>query len=163
MAIVAVIALDLPGKALRATGAATGQAGFAVTGYQIVGLRNMDRRQVDAVVTDELHRAAAEAPIGSDKPAQALVDLDRIRGAAVRVLPLLADRARDTDDHPVNHQIAKVARFSWLKSQLLLTRTLPGVQALLDAGVDVPVLMPLPWGPDRRAVIEDTMRAAAGT
>lgn len=27
------------------------------------------------------------------------------------------------------------------------------------AGVDVPILMPLPWGPDRRQVIEDTMRA----
>ena len=79
MAIVAVIALDLPGKLLRATGAATGQAGFTVDGYQIVGLRNMDRKLVDAVVTDELRRAAEEAPLGNDRPAQALVDLDRIR------------------------------------------------------------------------------------
>lgn len=31
-----------------------------------------------------------------------------------------------------------------------------------DAGVDVPVLMPLPWGEDRMAVTEATMRAAAG-
>lgn len=30
------------------------------------------------------------------------------------------------------------------------------------AGVDVPVLMPLPWGPDRRAVIDATLDAAAG-
>jgi len=29
----------------------------------------------------------------------------------------------------------------------------------VDAGVDVPILMPLPWGPDRRQVIDDTMRA----
>jgi probable F420-dependent oxidoreductase len=36
------------------------------------------------------------------------------------------------------------------------------VEDYVDAGVDVPVLMPLPWGPDRRQVIEDTMRAAAG-
>jgi cell division protein FtsQ len=79
MAVVAVIALDLPTKALRATGAATGEAGFKVDSYQIVGLKNMDRRKVDAVVTDELRRAAEEAPIGSDEPAQALVDLDRIR------------------------------------------------------------------------------------
>lgn len=79
MAVVAAIALDLPGKLLRATGAATGQAGFAVGGYQIVGLKNMDRKLVDAVVTDELRRAAEEAPLGTDKPAQALVDLDRIR------------------------------------------------------------------------------------
>lgn len=28
-----------------------------------------------------------------------------------------------------------------------------------QAGVDVPILMPLPWGPDRRQVIEDTMTA----
>jgi cell division protein FtsQ len=79
MAVVAAIALDLPGKLLRATGAASGQAGFAVGGYQIVGLRNMDRSDVDAVVTEELRRAAEEAPLGNDQPAQALVDLDRIR------------------------------------------------------------------------------------
>ena len=36
------------------------------------------------------------------------------------------------------------------------------MQAYVDAGVDVPVLMPLPWGADRRQVIEDTMVAAAG-
>ena len=28
-----------------------------------------------------------------------------------------------------------------------------------QAGVDVPILMPLPWGPDRRRVIDDTMAA----
>jgi probable F420-dependent oxidoreductase len=36
------------------------------------------------------------------------------------------------------------------------------VESYVDAGVDVPVLMPLPWGPDRMAVIDDTMRAAVG-
>ena len=36
-------------------------------------------------------------------------------------------------------------------------------QAYVDAGVDVPVIMPLPWGPDRLAVVRDTMRAVAGT
>ena len=79
MLIVVLIALDLPGKALRATGAATGEAGFKVANYQIVGIKNMDRGKVDAVVTDELRRAAEEAPISTDEPAQALVDLDRIR------------------------------------------------------------------------------------
>jgi probable F420-dependent oxidoreductase len=34
------------------------------------------------------------------------------------------------------------------------------VRAYVDAGVDHPVLMPLPWGPDRRAVVADTMAAA---
>jgi probable F420-dependent oxidoreductase len=36
------------------------------------------------------------------------------------------------------------------------------MQAYVDGGVDVPVLMPLPWGPDRRAVAERTVRAAVG-
>jgi alkanesulfonate monooxygenase SsuD/methylene tetrahydromethanopterin reductase-like flavin-dependent oxidoreductase (luciferase family) len=35
------------------------------------------------------------------------------------------------------------------------------VDAYVDAGVDVPVLMPLPWGDDRLAVIRSTMEAVA--
>lgn len=35
------------------------------------------------------------------------------------------------------------------------------VRAYAAAGVDVPVLMPLPWGGDRRQVVTDTMEAAA--
>jgi len=33
------------------------------------------------------------------------------------------------------------------------------VQSYVDAGVEVPVVMPLPWGPDRRAVVDATLRA----
>ncbi len=36
------------------------------------------------------------------------------------------------------------------------------VRAYADAGADHPVLMPLPWGPDRAAVLHDTLRAAIG-
>jgi probable F420-dependent oxidoreductase len=36
------------------------------------------------------------------------------------------------------------------------------MHAYADAGVDVPVLMPLPWGKDRRASAERTIRAAVG-
>lgn len=36
------------------------------------------------------------------------------------------------------------------------------MRSYVDAGVDVPVLMPLPWGPDRRAAAEATIRAAVG-
>lgn len=32
-------------------------------------------------------------------------------------------------------------------------------QEYAQAGVDIPILMPLPWGPDRRQVIDDTMVA----
>jgi probable F420-dependent oxidoreductase len=36
------------------------------------------------------------------------------------------------------------------------------MRAYADAGVDVPVLMPLPWGKDRRASAERAIRAAVG-
>lgn len=36
------------------------------------------------------------------------------------------------------------------------------MQAYVDAGVDVPVLMPLPWGADRRASADLAIRAAVG-
>ena len=36
------------------------------------------------------------------------------------------------------------------------------VQSYVDAGVDVPIVMPLPWGADRMAVTEATLRVAAG-
>jgi probable F420-dependent oxidoreductase len=36
------------------------------------------------------------------------------------------------------------------------------VEAYVTAGVEVPVIMPLPWGPDRMAVVDATMRAAIG-
>jgi cell division protein FtsQ len=73
----AAIALDLPAKAALSAGEAVGSAGFRVDGYQIVGLKHMDRKLVDAVVIDELRRAAA--PEGLSKPAQPLVDVSRIR------------------------------------------------------------------------------------
>jgi len=75
---VAIVALDLPAKAGQAAGEALGRAGFAVDGYQIVGLNKMKRSLVDQVVTDELHRAAL-AGAGSGKPAEALVDVSAIR------------------------------------------------------------------------------------
>ena len=34
------------------------------------------------------------------------------------------------------------------------------VKAYVDAGIEHPILMPLPWGEDRRAVTESTMKAA---
>ena len=77
IALVVVIALDIPGKAERAAAAAVGHAGFTVSGYQIVGLAHMSRAPIDTVVTEELRRAADEA--GTDKAPQALVDTGAIR------------------------------------------------------------------------------------
>ncbi len=77
IAIVVLLALDIPAKAERAAGSAIGRAGFTVSGYQIVGLNHMNRTLVDQVVTDELRRAADAA--GSSKAPQALVDVSSIR------------------------------------------------------------------------------------
>lgn len=82
MAGAAAIALDLPAKAALSAGEAVGEAGFRVNGYQIVGIRHMDRKLVDAVVVDELRRTAALA--GEAKPAQPLVDVSRIRERLLR-------------------------------------------------------------------------------
>jgi cell division protein FtsQ len=75
--IVVLIALDIPAKAERAAGTAVGEAGFKVSGYQITGINHMNRALIDAVVTDELRRAADDA--GSSKAPQALVDVAEIR------------------------------------------------------------------------------------
>lgn len=82
MGAAAAIALDLPAKAMLGAGQAVGSAGFTVNGYQIAGLRSMDRKLVDAVVVDELRRAAA--PTGGARPAQPLVDVSRIRDRLLR-------------------------------------------------------------------------------
>jgi cell division protein FtsQ len=75
--IVVLIALDIPAKAERAAGTAVGEAGFKVSGYQITGINHMNRALIDAVVTDELRRAADDAD--SSKAPQALVDVAQIR------------------------------------------------------------------------------------
>jgi cell division protein FtsQ len=80
--LVVVVALDIPAKAERAAGTAIGQAGFTVSGYQIVGINHMDRSLIDGVVTDELRSAADEA--GSAKAPQALVDVAAIRRRLLR-------------------------------------------------------------------------------
>ena len=77
IALVVLVALDIPAKAERAAGSAVGHAGFMVSGYQIVGLNHMNRSLIDGVVTGELHRAADEA--GTDKAPQALVNAPEIR------------------------------------------------------------------------------------
>jgi hypothetical protein len=35
------------------------------------------------------------------------------------------------------------------------------VRAYIDAGVEAPIVMPLPWGPDRLGVVRATLEAAA--
>ena len=82
IALVVLLALDIPAKAERSAAAAVGHAGFTVSGYQIVGIVHMDRSAVDDVVTDELRRAADAA--GTDKAPQALIDVGSIRNRLLR-------------------------------------------------------------------------------
>ena len=80
--LVVVVALDIPAKAERAAGTAVGEAGFTVSGYQIVGINHMDRTLIDRVVTGELKRAAEDA--GTTKAPQALIDVAGIRQRLLR-------------------------------------------------------------------------------
>ena len=82
MAGAAAFALDIPAKAAFEAGEAVGDAGFRVDGYQIVGLKHMDRKLVDAVVVDELRKAASAA--GETKAAQPLVNVAAIRDRLLR-------------------------------------------------------------------------------
>jgi cell division protein FtsQ len=75
IAAVVIVALEIPSKAATQAGQAIGRLGFAVDGYQIVGLNRMDRRIVDQVVNEELSRVSD----GVGKPAQPLVDVSAIR------------------------------------------------------------------------------------
>ena len=82
IAVVVLLALDIPAKAQRAAGAVVAQAGFTVGGYQIVGLNNLDRERVDEVVNDELRRTAEAA--SAAKAPQMLVDVEAIRARLLR-------------------------------------------------------------------------------
>ncbi len=75
--LVVLVALDIPAKAERSAGTVVGRAGFVVSGYQIAGINQMNRRLVDEVVKDELVAAAGEA--GAAKAPQPLVDVGAIR------------------------------------------------------------------------------------
>jgi len=77
IAVVVLIALDVPARAARSAGAAMGEAGFTVKGYQITGLKHMARAPIDAIVSEELHRSAEAA--GAEKAPQPLVSVGEIR------------------------------------------------------------------------------------
>ena len=68
-----LVALDIPAKAALAAGEAVGDAGFSVDGYQIVGLKHMDRKLVDAVVVDELRKAASDGGRRPRRPSRSSI------------------------------------------------------------------------------------------
>lgn len=62
-------------------------------------------------------------------------DLEELDAASHRILPLLAERLEGAADDPVAARVKRVVRFTWLRSQLLLTRATPVLAALADAGI----------------------------
>ena len=87
-----------------------------------------------------LLRAAVGSGDAADRAYDAwrgMQDLRDLDGAAHRVLPLLAQRLSDADDDAVAQQVRRVVRFTWLRTQFLIDRCLPGIRALRDAGLPV--------------------------
>lgn len=62
-------------------------------------------------------------------------DLATLDLASQRVLALLSERLDDRRDDAVAEKVRRIARFTWLRTQLLLERTAPAVRALEAAGV----------------------------
>lgn len=91
-------------------------------------------------VVDSYARAFSRAGFDDEVAAIRAAHADRDRDAAVAAV---SDDMIQQIDHCGDAQ--SVGRF---------------VRDYVDAGVDRPVLMPLPWGEDRRRVIADTMDAA---
>ena len=62
---------------------------------------------------------------------RAQADLATLDRASQRVLALLAERL-DGQDDAVAAKVRRIARFTWLRTQVLLEHTAPAVRALAD-------------------------------
>ncbi|NUT01746.1 MAG: FtsQ-type POTRA domain-containing protein [Sphingomonas sp.] len=159
MAGAAAVALDLPAKAAFSAGEAVGSAGFRVDGYQIVGLRHMDRKLVDAVVVDELRRAAAAA--GETKPAQPLVDVANIRNELLRFGWVKDARvSRRLPDTLVIDIVERTPSALWQDQQRLALIDVDGV-VLGRVQVDKMPDLPLVIGPGANARASELKRILA--
>src|SRR5262249_34349650 len=63
-------------------------------------------------------------------------DLATLDRASQRVLSLLAERL-DGQDDAIAAKVRRIARFTWLRTQVLLQRTTPAVRALTESGIPV--------------------------
>jgi len=68
---------------------------------------------------------------------RAQADLATIDRASQRVLALLAERLGDQRDDAVAAKVKRIARFTWLRTQVLLERATPAVRRLTESGVPV--------------------------
>jgi cell division protein FtsQ len=156
IAIVVLAALDIPARAERAAGAAIGQAGFMVSGYQIVGINHMNRSLIDGVVTDELRRAADEA--GTAKAPQTLVDVVGIRQRLLRFGWVKDARvSRRLPDTLVIDIVERTPAALWQSNGQLALIDADGV-VLDHVPVDKMPDLPLLIGPGANAQAEDLNR-----
>jgi hypothetical protein len=89
------------------------------------------------------HELLLRATLGPDPAARdaydawrAQADLATLDRASQRVLALLAERL-DGQDDAVAAKVRRIARFTWLRTQVLIEHTAPAVHALQEAGVPV--------------------------
>ncbi len=136
---------------VRAAEAAAGRAPGSCTVYAYVhvGVTDLDAARVPAqkdlfsyIVVDSYAAAFRRAGFGSEVDAVRAAHAARDRAAA---LAAVSDEMIGAID--IVGDAAHVTA---------------AVQAYRDAGVDHPVVMPLPWGDDRLAVVDATMTAAIG-
>lgn len=136
---------------VRAAEAAAGRepGSCRVHAYVHVGVTDLDSARVPAqkdlfgyIVVDSYARAFTRAGFGDEVAAVRAAHEARDREAA---LAAVSDRMIGAIDivGDADHVAA-------------------AVQEYRDAGVDDPIVMPLPWGADRAAVVAATLRAAVG-
>jgi cell division protein FtsQ len=145
IAVGVMFALEIPSKAATQAGRAIGQAGFAVNGYQIVGLNHMKRDLVDAIVVDELRRASLESGNESAKPAQPLVDVGAIRQRLLQYGWVKDARvSRRFPDTLVIDIVERTPAAMWQNGQRLSLIDANGIvldQVPLDKMPDLPLLI----------------------
>jgi len=90
------------------------------------------------------HELLLRAPLGPDDEARdayerwrGQTDLATLDTSSQRVLALLAERLGDQRVDAVAAKVKRIARFTWLRSQVLLERTAPAVRGLTESGVPV--------------------------
>jgi hypothetical protein len=105
-----------------------------MTGSSANALRPSDPRH-DLLVRATL--STGPEALGAYQRWRSGVDLDTLDGPSLRMLPLLARRLDDAGIHTdgLAERVHKVARFTWLRTQMMVSSTLPALRALAERGV----------------------------
>jgi cell division protein FtsQ len=135
-AVTAILVLRVPQMIGNAAGQAAGNAGFSVARYEIRGVERMDRRRVDAVVSNELRKAMPLVDLTSLR--QQLLGFGWVQDARV---------SRRLPDTLVIDIVERRPAALWQHEQRLMLIDASGVvldHVRLEAMPDLPLLI----GPD---------------